>query len=126
MWAESTQKVGVKERRISSIYTLNFETKNLLSDRAWVDLESSSIFFCVFLCFGYRITENREFLPIILCTPVHLVGDKKFIIDYESRQQMCWVLWLESTGLDYKSERFSWFFDDKMENMQPIFIKIDT
>ena len=27
-------------------------------------------FFCVFLCFGYKITENREFLPIIWCTPV--------------------------------------------------------
>ena len=28
------QKGGVKERRISSIYTLNFETKNILSERA--------------------------------------------------------------------------------------------
>ena len=30
------------------------------------------------------------------------------------------------TGLDDKSEQFSRFFDDKMKNMQPIFIKIDT
>ena len=30
------------------------------------------------------------------------------------------------TGLDDKSERFSWFFDDKMKNIQPIFTKIDT
>ena len=52
----STPKEGVKERRISSIYALNFKTKSIPSDRAWVDLESSSIFFCVFLCFGYKIT----------------------------------------------------------------------
>ena len=30
------------------------------------------------------------------------------------------------TGLDDKSERLSWFFDDNMKNVQPIFIKIDT
>ena len=59
MWAESTPKGGVKKRRISSIYALNFETKSILSDRAWVDLESLSIFFCVFLCFGYKITEKQ-------------------------------------------------------------------
>ena len=56
MWAESTAKGGVKERQISSVYTLNFETKSILSDRAWVNLESSGIFFCVFLGFGYKIT----------------------------------------------------------------------
>ena len=55
MWAESTAKGGVKERRISSIYTLNFETKSILSDRAWVNLESSGIFFCIFLGFYYKI-----------------------------------------------------------------------
>ena len=33
---------------------------------------------------------------------------------------------LLGTGLDDKSERFSWFFDDKMKNLQPIFTKIDT
>ena len=58
MWAESTAKGGVKERRISSIYTLNFETKSILSDRAWINLESSGIFFCVFLGFGYKITDK--------------------------------------------------------------------
>ena len=58
MWAESTAKGGVKERLISSIYTLNFETKSILSDRAWVNLESSGIFFCVFLGFGYKITDK--------------------------------------------------------------------
>ena len=47
-----------QKRRISSIYALNFETKSILSDRAWVDLESLGIFFCVFLCFGYKITEK--------------------------------------------------------------------
>ena len=30
------------------------------------------------------------------------------------------------TGLDDKSERFSWFFDDKMKNMLQIFTKIYT
>ena len=54
----STPKGGVKEHRISSIYALNFEAKSILSDRAWVNLESLSIFFCVFLCFGYKITEK--------------------------------------------------------------------
>ena len=58
MWAESTAKGGVKERRTSPIYTLNFETKSILSDRAWVNLESSGIFFCVFLGFGYKITDK--------------------------------------------------------------------
>ena len=58
MWAESTAKAGVNERRISSIYTFNFETKSILSDRAWVNLESSGIFFCVFLGFGYKITDK--------------------------------------------------------------------
>ena len=33
---------------------------------------------------------------------------------------------VRDTGLDDKSERFSWFFDDKMKNIQPIFTKIDT
>ena len=33
---------------------------------------------------------------------------------------------LGPTGLDDKSERFLWFFDDKMKNIQPIFTKIDT
>ena len=36
------------------------------------------------------------------------------------------ILFFKNTGLDDKSERFSWFFDDNMKNMQPIFIKIDT
>ena len=58
MWAESTPKGGVKERRISSIYALIFETKSILSDRACVDLESLSILICVFLCFGYKITKK--------------------------------------------------------------------
>ena len=58
MWAESTAKGGVKERRISSIFTLNFETKSILSDRAWVNLESPGIFFGVFLGFGYKITDK--------------------------------------------------------------------
>ena len=40
------------------MYTLNFETKSILSDRAWVNLESSGIFFCVFLGFGYKITDK--------------------------------------------------------------------
>ena len=31
---KATQKGGLKESRISSIYTLNFETKSMLSDRA--------------------------------------------------------------------------------------------
>ena len=43
------QKEGVKERLISSIYTLNFETKSILSDRPWVNLESSGIFSVFFL-----------------------------------------------------------------------------
>ena len=33
---------------------------------------------------------------------------------------------LDPTGLNDKSERFSWFFDDKMKNILPIFTKIDT
>ena len=40
---------------------MNFETKSILSDRARVNLESSSIFFCVFLGFGYKITEKPRF-----------------------------------------------------------------
>ena len=40
------------------MYTLNFETKSILSDRAWLNLESSSIFSSVFLGSGYKITEK--------------------------------------------------------------------
>ena len=60
MWAESTPKGRLKESRISSIYTLNFETKSTLSDRAWVNLGSSSIFPRVFLVFGYKIIEKPQ------------------------------------------------------------------
>ena len=60
MWTESTAKGGVKQRRISSIYTLNLETKSILFDTARVNLESSGIFFCVFLGFGYKIIEKPQ------------------------------------------------------------------
>ena len=42
-------------------YTLRFETKSILSDRASI----VGYFFCVFLGFGHKIIENRIFLPII-------------------------------------------------------------
>ena len=58
MWAESTAKGGVKERQISSIYTLNFETKSILSDRPDLTLNLRVFFFCIFLDFGYKITDK--------------------------------------------------------------------
>ena len=73
IWCDVSGKY-TKERgqRTPDFHDLYFEfrEKCILSDKAWVDLESSEYFFCVFLCFGYKITENREFLPIIWCTPV--------------------------------------------------------
>ena len=41
--------LAVKERQISSIYTFNLETKSLLSDRAWVNIEPASLFSVFFL-----------------------------------------------------------------------------
>ena len=52
-----TKRRGQK-KRISSIYAFNFETKSILSDKAWVDLESLSIFFLFFLGFSYETTEK--------------------------------------------------------------------
>ena len=53
----NTRKEGVKECRISSTFTLNFETKDVLSERARVYLESSSIFW-YFCCFWLQ--NNRK------------------------------------------------------------------
>ena len=78
MWAESTAKGGVKEHRISSIYTLNFETKSMLSDRAWVNLESSGIFSVFFLVFGYKITDKPR-IPSDNLDP----ASKVYIIKYD-------------------------------------------
>ena len=44
----------------------------LLSDRAQVNLGSSSIFNRAFPGFSYKIIENREFFPIIWTPPVHV------------------------------------------------------
>ena len=83
MWAESTAKGGIKERRISSIYTLNFETKSVLSDRALVNLESSGIFFCVFLGFGYKIIDKPR-IPSDNLDPAStftsIVGTPNFVV----------------------------------------------
>ena len=51
-------KGGVTERPISLMYTLNIETKSILSDRALVNFESSSNLSSVFPGFGYKTTEK--------------------------------------------------------------------
>ena len=78
--SRNTVKGGVKERRISSIYALNFGTKSILSDRAW-NLESSGIYFCVFLGFAYKITDKPR-IPSDNLDPAYVKSCKNgFIIN---------------------------------------------
>ena len=49
---EGSQNAGFPQ------FILWISTKCILSDKAWVNLESSGIFFWFFLGFGYKITEK--------------------------------------------------------------------
>ena len=48
-----------------------------------LNFEHPSVLLFCFLCFGYKITENREFLPIIWCTPVDVI--------YNCLQNLVWT-----------------------------------